>query len=714
MNSANWNPAAENISLSPSMDGMLKSFVDKHFSAVEIINEILNDHGRYGRGLAKTFEGLEEAGKSERNTTGTWFGRVLAILDTDQVQELNGRLVVLALGLLEQHSFFPAAAWDRLYAAIQAEFKPPFETLLNETGLALWQRRNTSFAQPEDTPEQVSFQSGATNVEPQVNLSAEPKTTAPPIVNYDDIRFRLDDPVEKDALGRDAFAEAFAQFLHDMMYDDPTVKNEKSAGGQDTKKKKHHQSAFMVNIFGPWGSGKSTLLNLLRKHLQEIGKKERKEWLVVEFNAWQHQGINPPWWPFLHTVRKGIRQGLSMRRVKFLVRDAISSIRIRHKLYLTFLILIAILFWVLNIEAVKESIFPDGENWVKNMSGVGAILTTITAIGTVFWSISKSLFPQSVRGAQYFVELKEDPYALLKEKFTGLIDLLGEHRRLAIFIDDLDRCEGQYVVSLLEGIQTIFKKAPVVYVVAADIRWLQRSYSKHYQGYADAIEQPGHNLGHLFMEKIFQLSIPMPQISDKYRNIYWADIRSKTQVSHPSQRSTADLEDIAKKTLEKATSIGQVMQAIRENEDPELESVLRSEGTRRLVSDDVKKSTQQHLDKFAPFLGNNPRAMIRTLNNLVMFQLLTLQAGLDEYMDYLPLWVILKMRWPVIAEILKDDPGMIKYIKNQNYTMFHDDISKVFYLNEDEVHKVVTGDAEGIDVELTEEMIKDFSALSYL
>jgi KAP family P-loop domain len=42
------------------------------------------------------------------------------------------------------------------------------------------------------------------------------------------------------------------------------------------------------------------------------------------------------------------------------------------------------------------------------------------------------------------------------------------NRPVVVFVDDLDRCESKYVVEFLEGIQTLFREAPITYVVAAD------------------------------------------------------------------------------------------------------------------------------------------------------------------------------------------------------------------------------------------------------
>src|SRR5207249_3054576 len=95
-----------------------------------------------------------------------------------------------------------------------------------------------------------------------------------------------------------------------------------------------------------------------------------------------------------------------------------------------------------------------------------------------------------------FLETSRDPMRGLSDHFRVLAQLIG--RPVAILIDDLDRCQGTYVVELLDGIQTLFRGAPVTYVVAADRRWLRTSYETAYQPYVATVQDLGQPLGYLF------------------------------------------------------------------------------------------------------------------------------------------------------------------------------------------------------------------------
>jgi hypothetical protein len=57
------------------------------------------------------------------------------------------------------------------------------------------------------------------------------------------------------------------------------------------------------------------------------------------------------------------------------------------------------------------------------------------------------------------------------------------------------------MVDLLEEIQTLFREAWVIFVVAADRHWLTAYYEEAYENLCPRISEPGKPLGYLFLEK---------------------------------------------------------------------------------------------------------------------------------------------------------------------------------------------------------------------
>ena len=97
--------------------------------------------------------------------------------------------------------------------------------------------------------------------------------------------------------------------------------------------------------------------------------------------------------------------------------------------------------------------------------------------------------------------------------------LLGRVDASAIvLIDNLDRCNADYVVDLLEGLQTLLRhpgstqRRFVTFVVAADRDWLCHSFLQRYPKFASTGRQPGRLFGQPFLDKVFDLQAGLPAI----------------------------------------------------------------------------------------------------------------------------------------------------------------------------------------------------------
>jgi hypothetical protein len=96
---------------------------------------------------------------------------------------------------------------------------------------------------------------------------------------------------------------------------------------------------------------------------------------------------------------------------------------------------------------------------------------------------------------------------------------------IIVLIDNLDRCRAEYVVEMLEGIQTILRhpqarkpmslqRQPcplIAFVVAADRGWLCDSYLHAYKDFEHSAHEPGRPFGLMFVDKIFDLTLHIPK-----------------------------------------------------------------------------------------------------------------------------------------------------------------------------------------------------------
>ncbi len=239
---------------------------------------------------------------------------------------------------------------------------------------------------------------------------------------------------------------------------------------------------------------------------------------------------------------------------------------------------------------------------------------------------------------------------LVHRHFNRLVKAVN--RPILIVIDDLDRCRREYVVNLLEGIQTLFSNPRVMYILAADRNWLQACFEKSYEDFSDSVHEPGRRLGSLFLEKAVQLSVAVPRLTAESQKAYWE------YLLNPSERETADeLLEQEREKFREADTQEKVFSIIREEEpDPGRRRARQQAAVEQLGSVEVEKSTEHYLSPFASLQDPNPRAMKRLLNAFAVQRDLAVLAGLDnlgvENWIQLVLWTIVSLRWPMVEEYL--------------------------------------------------------------
>jgi hypothetical protein len=295
------------------------------------------------------------------------------------------------------------------------------------------------------------------------------------------------------------------------------------------------------------------------------------------------------------------------------------------------------------------------------VSDVGAI----SALLTTGYALARSITPASQQAAEGFIRSARDPMRSLSEHFRN--QACGARAPIAVFIDDLDRCHENYVVELIEGVQSLLRTAPVVYLVASDRRWIETSFEVSYERLSPSVTEPGRPLGHLFLQKVFQLSAGIPPIPSEIANKYWSGLLGVKLEGTPDELD-AEIEE-AKERLKVLTKPDEVEAALREAEANLTDyRVLLSAALERLAAPDMQARTQHALAPFISLLERNPRSMKRLVNaydmQRAMFRLSHgPREGLaDEAGKKLVLWTIVLLRWPTLAEHLQSNPDGVMWI----------------------------------------------------
>lgn len=480
-----------------------------------------------------------------------------------------------------------------------------------------------------------------------------------------------DRPDAVDRLGRRPLAEALAKRLRYMRHDDPS-------------------STFLLHIDGPWGSGKSSLMLYLA---EDLGSDS----LVVPFNAWREQRIGRPWWSLLVALRRAAfdEGGTKMRLRVF--RNRIWALGLSYLVG----ILVAI---ALSLTVIAWLIWGEGAN-LEAAATVAVAGTAIVAFGStilvLITNFSRRLLPGSMDRASTYVEYHEDPMQGVAEHFDDIIQLV--ERPVVFFVDDLDRCRADYVVELLENLQTLLmdrprdasagepsrgqlkrrawlpwkwrksdeddkstenqRVPPPYFIVAADGRWIRTSYESAYEQFAGDVSYPGRPLGYLFLDKAFQVSTTLPTIDPQLRKKYLEYLlrvegaADATKADKERQmRARADLEGSANDTeiLERVASLG--------GDDYLYQFALRGEAAKMMADPTISAVREHELREFEDLLDPNPRAMKRFINAYGIERGLRTIEGRDPPLGHLARWTIVMMRWPDLAAVLREQPDIVERI----------------------------------------------------
>lgn len=670
--------------LSEAMKHVVSEFSGNRVSASQIVASLLKRHGNdYANGKGRRLSLSEDASRRDRRPVTKWIEAVRPLYDQDKAPELNGRLVILGLSMLDLELAKELSANDFL-KSLQEEVYPPFDSLLSRDGNKRWL-------------------SMLDYVDPSVQINSVPT--------------HLDHPTKTDGLGRKVFAEILAQRIR-------TVRDKESSSRQrpaarvslaqrirtirdkEIKAGNKDKDSFMVHIHGPWGSGKSSLLNFLGNELTR--KDVSPRWVVVNFNAWEHQRLGRPWWWLMNALYKqGVRQ-LSLWRSNYLrLREFLwRSSRAGWPPYLLALLALAMLFWIMWLLhffgvspfGVDMTAGGPGKSQLQALAetsqSISAVIALIITVWGIIFGLSRSLLPGSVRATNTFMETTRDPMKALTRHFNAMVTNIK--KPVAIFIDDIDRCQDSYVVELLEGIHTLFSERQVTYVVAADRRWIYASYEKAYATFADTVEEPGRPLRYLFLEKVFHLSTSVPPMTPTAQEAYW---RSLIRVNQPGGQEELEKvrADVKQKLqgLNKEKEILEFVQSTSKKGNPIEEQYVREEAAKRLAAPEVEWHTEDVLSKYAFLMEANPRAMKRLVNAYGVQRAISTLVGVNIEMEQLALWTIVVLRWPLLAEYLERHPEMVERIgETLQDDVFESDCLRSLFQDE-EVYNVIKGKGVG-------------------
>lgn len=545
---------------------------------------------------------------------------------------------------------------------------------------------------------------------------AETESSAAP---RDGVEWVSDAPAHRDMLNRRPIATMIDRRLRRMV--------EGGVGGRNPD-----AGSFLIHVDGPWGSGKSTILNFLRADLEV----EPSPWLVVDVNAWRVANVGPSWWTLLTALHARILGDLDWRaRLRMRMAEAWRRGRVTGAPYALSVALIVALAGTLVLALGPRQVLSSHIATIA--TAVTAVLVAASAIWAVVFVVSRFFLWDSPVGARLFEQSNRDPMTFVREHFAWLVKRAG--RPVVFFVDDLDRCDREYVVEFLDGIQTVVRdygRPPGrVPKPARASEPAQASGPTRASGPARASKpaqasepaeasKPAEASGSAQASKPARASTPEESrgpffvvaadgrwIRACYESQH-ADLTSA--VSGPGQSLgylfldklfqltvTVPLLSVPAQTAfvmrllaQDANSAhdseqerGEVERAIQTStSQAEVQRAWRGANARvreevaplaveRLTEPSVEAQTEHDLQKFSVLLDRNPRRIKRFLNTYTS-ELVTTGLG-QAFPDpmSLALWTIVRMRWPTLADHLAANPEDIACVEDRSRVPIGGDVS---------------------------------------
>lgn len=432
---------------------------------------------------------------------------------------------------------------------------------------------------------------------------------------------------------------------------------------------------------------------------------EVENWITIWFNPWKYESSDQIWAGLADSITRQIGDRLSLfdrewfylqlhlRRInieklrrKFLDRqiDRLPSTFV----YITGLILIALAVPIEMVQEIIKSKLP-----LLSFGPVGAVasglLGTAAAV-TKFW---KSNITDEVNATK-LSELVEVPDYDEKLGFRHAAeqDIKRIHAsiprddkgkpKIAIFIDDLDRCSPSKIAKVFEAINLLVADdiAPCYFIIGMDGEIVSAALESHYEDLFSTIPTSFRtsSIGWHYLDKFVQLPFVIPpadpeKLKDMGREISKAQspstialddsepgVKGNNKPSRKDAENTGNSEEAPSNSDEKSSEIPQPQEIAASKIIKDAVSEFEENVTDEIIARELIKKTGWDFD-------NNPRTLKRCLN-LARFHLLVrfLKERRDQYRQSLHddqnqnetsipekevviQWIYFSFRWPDAA-----------------------------------------------------------------
>jgi KAP family P-loop domain len=473
-----------------------------------------------------------------------------------------------------------------------------------------------------------------------------------PLLEAGRTRLVHDQPASVDELGRELLADELAALVRDLATDPD------------------RPGAFALHLDAPWGAGKTRVVRFLAARLRQpvpdpVTDTTRQGWTTIELDAWRSSQLSPAWWALLSHLRRDVRDSMPFWRRRFFDARLLGREAGRlWKIWVPAAVVVAAL-------VVMWSLDTDVSATITTITTTVAFVIAVGGLGSRLFSLG------SIQGARLHERLNDNPMDEVAEQIRWL--RRQSDRSLLLVLDDLDRCNEHFAVELLDAVQTLVRTpAPLrrrpsrrrpqrelpafVVLAVGDHRWLRAAYEQAYAVFSPYVSEPGRPLGHLFLDKLFQVRIELPRLSQAQVERY---VASLLRVTPPDGIAGVDVDAIEADIRAAPVQHGPGAHSVDDRVSELLSQArpLSPERRQGLVgvalevrrNDPLRAQRERHLlEQYAPLLEPNPRAAKR----FIMAYNLGFAARLSELEPVdsrtLALWTVVATRWPALADWIRE------------------------------------------------------------
>jgi hypothetical protein len=407
-----------------------------------------------------------------------------------------------------------------------------------------------------------------------------------------------------------------------------------------------------IGIYGSWGTGKSFLLHhiedqldpqLFDKNFEGTSRLPDSEpWRnvhVVHFNAWEYSAAEVIWPALVRRILDRLEKTVDQPQ-RFAERFW-RNVRRQTRQFRGRLIVVALVVALVALAALWQSgsdaTIIGGAIAVLGVAGVVKLVTDTLAnpLGQYVTALAEN--SDYGKHIAYMTDIREDLEKLQKR-------LLRDESRILVVIDDLDRCEPEKAVEVLQAINLLLNFESFIVCIGIDARIVTAAIQKHYEDLLGEVKTSGYE----YLEKIVQIPFRMPQPDVEQIKSFIS-----SQMNDPKPSSEEGERDNRRREPGSAGDQSTDNQGTVQTDDAEggtSSQTPQPPGPRpgvKLVP--FKYDELQAFEKVAQFLRPNPRYLKRLVNIYRLVRSLADAKSEHAILDKPEAtirWLVMCIQWP--------------------------------------------------------------------